>query len=115
MTRNLQLNKEEFSKQYLDYMHDGKKDKEISELMFISKHTLYRYKKICNLPMIHCGKERLRYNKNGLTLELLEEAEKIGLCAHTINKRIRAYGWTLEDAVSIPPIPREKRRKWKQL
>lgn len=115
MTRNLQLNKNEFVSNYLAYKRDGKTDKEISKLMFISKNTLYRYKKVCDLPVTHVSKMRKRVNDNGVSIEMFDQARQIGLCPHTVNKRIRGYGWTVEDAISIPPLPREKRRKWKQL
>jgi DNA-binding transcriptional MerR regulator len=100
-----------FTKFYTQWKKEGYSESEIAKKMFISKTTLIRYKKIFNLPPVG-NQNRSLSNKNGLTRELLKEAEKIGLTHHTINRRIKMYQWTLEDAVSIPPLPRNKRRHW---
>jgi len=46
---------------------------------------------------------------NGKTLPLVEWADRLGMSRETLYSRVRRYGWSTEDALSIPPIPSPRR------
>jgi hypothetical protein len=94
----------DFKSRYLMLKNEGKTDVEISKLLFISRTTLTRLKKENQLGGI-------MRNKQGISENQLKQAESIGLDRHLVLLRVREYGWSIEQAISIPKIPRNKRRR----
>jgi hypothetical protein len=103
--------KDEFIAEYTKWKAEGLTESAIAAKMFIGKNTLYRNKKDYGLPILKPS-ERALNNTHGLTRSMLEKAKKIGLDSHLICQRIRDYHWTLEDAISIPAIPKDQCRSW---
>ena len=98
------IQKEEFVEEYNRLKSKRLLDKEIASEMFISKNTLYRYKKEYGVPLItQINKELI--NANGLTREWLDIAQQNGLSSSLVNARIRDHHWSVEDACTIPTMP----------
>jgi hypothetical protein len=96
--------KEEFIERYNQLKSQHLPDVKIAEKMFISKNTLYSYKKKYDVPMITQANKEL-INDNGLTREWLNVAKSNGLTSSTVNMRIREYQWSVEEACTIEPLP----------
>lgn len=109
---NILYDKDAFTAYYNKCKHDGIRDKNIAKELHISPYTLINYKKKYRIDMME-PHERALNNKNGITREMVKEAEKLGISSHLANRRVRTYNWTVEDAISIPPLPIDKRRDWK--
>lgn len=101
--------KDEFIPEYKRLKLEGLTDKKISEKMFIGKSTLTHYKKEYGVPLTPPNEKKMMSNTNGLTKEMLDEAKKIGLTSNLINARISNCYWSLEEAISIPPLPKGKK------
>lgn len=50
-----------------------------------------------------------KYEFNGMSLSLLEWSKKVGIKKHTLNRRLK-LGWTLEEALTIQTLSRDKYR-----
>jgi uncharacterized protein YjcR len=97
-------NKEEFIERYNQLKVQHLTEVKIAEKMFISKNTLYSYKKKYGVPIITQANKELT-NDNGITREWLNIAKKNGLTSSAVNMRIREYHWSVEDACMIPALP----------
>jgi transposase len=101
--------KDEFIPLYKQYKSEGLLEKEIALKLYISKATLTNYKKQYGLPMVANKDKKMLTNKNGLTKEMLEEGKKNGLNSSLINARLTNCHWTIEEAITIPPLKRGKK------
>jgi hypothetical protein len=99
---------DEFIERYNQLKNQNLLDKEIADKMFISKNTLYRYKKMYGVPMITKESKEL-INGNGLTREWLTIAQQNGLSSSLVNARIREHHWSVEDACTIKALPMGKK------
>jgi orotate phosphoribosyltransferase-like protein len=99
---------DDFIERYTQLKNLGLLDVNIADEMFISKNTLYRYKKRYGVPMITKENKEL-INQNGLTREWLNIAQQNGLSSSLVNARIREHHWSVEDACTIKALPMGKK------
>jgi DNA-binding CsgD family transcriptional regulator len=97
--------RETFIEKYSLLKQQGLSEKQIAIEMKIAKVTLYKYKKVYDVPLITPETKELT-NENGLTKEWLEIAKKNGLDSSTVNARIREHHWSVEDACTIEALPK---------
>jgi hypothetical protein len=96
---------DDFIERYTQLKKQHLLDHEIADKMFIGKNTLYRYKKRYGVPIITKENKEL-VNENGLTREWLNVARQNGLTSSLVNARIREHQWSVEDACTIPVLPK---------
>jgi orotate phosphoribosyltransferase-like protein len=108
MSNGYSLKKDEFIEKYNQLKSQHFTEKEIADKMFIGKHTLYLHKKKYGIPIITKENKEL-INENGLTREWLNIAQRNGLTSSMVNARIREYQWSVEDACTIPVLPKGKK------
>jgi hypothetical protein len=99
---------DDFIERYTQLKKQHLLEHEIADKMFIGKNTLYRYKKRYGVPVITKENKEL-VNENGLTREWLNIAQQNGLTSSMVNARIREYQWSVEDACTIPVLPKGKK------
>lgn len=86
---------------YIELRNEGLKDREIAKLFGVCKDTIVRIKKIYGIPCF-------RQNEQGVTHEQLKQAEEKGLSRRLVLRRVREYGYSVDDAVNTPKNRRVK-------
>lgn len=99
-----------FKETYLNLKKKNLSDREVCKELLLSKNELYCLKKVYDLLDVRSK----RKNHNGLTEEMLQKGESIGLTRRVMYKRVRDLLWSPDEAVNIPPI-RKKGISRKQL
>lgn len=87
---------ENFKETYEKLREEGKPDKEICSILFISKNTLIRFKKKHGIP--------LRFDADLLyfTREQMEQAKEKGVPYKDLLNRVKNLGWNVEKAIQTP-------------
>jgi hypothetical protein len=96
---------DDFIERYTQLKNQHLLEHEIADKMFIGSNTLYRYKKKYGVAIITKENKEL-INDNGLTREWLNIAQQNGLDSSLVNARIREHQWSVEDACTIPVLPK---------
>lgn len=101
----------DFIERYTELKNEGLRDDEIAKRLYVAPVTLKRWKKKHGIK----GLKAPQPNQQGITQEQLKQAEANGISRELALQRVRAYGWSVEEAITKPKVPLNERRNYEKI